>query len=104
MKGTPIHVRGAIVHNYYVNKFGIEKMYERIKDGDKVKFLYLSMPNPIKENVISFSNFIPKEFGLDRYIDYETQFEKSFIVPIQTILEAAGWTVEKQDSLEDLFS
>ena len=57
---------------------------EGIKDGSKVKFCYLKTPNPLRENVISFPQFLPKEFDLDTYIDYQTQFDKTFKEPLKT--------------------
>ena len=62
------------------------------------------MPNPLRDNVISSFSNIPKEFNLDDYIDYDMQFEKTFMAPIKTILEAIEWHVEKQSTLEDFFS
>lgn len=102
-KGCPIHVRGCILYNDYLTKKGLEKQYEQIKSGDKIKFVYLRSPNPIHENMISFLSVLPKEFKLEDYIDYDTQFEKVFLKPIETILEAVGWTSKKVDNLESFF-
>lgn len=104
LKGTPIHVRGCILFNNLINSKDISDKYLKIEDGSKIKFVYLVLPNPIHENVISFPNFLPPEFDLHEYVDYETQFEKAFIAPLKTILDAAGWSVEPQNSLDDLFS
>jgi DNA polymerase elongation subunit (family B) len=103
-KGCPIHVRGAILYNGYLNKKGLTNTYETIRSGDKVKFIYLKMPNPLRENVISFPGYLPKELALDQYIDYDTQFEKVFLKPLEIVLEAIGWSSTKIDTLEDFFS
>lgn len=103
-KGCPIHVRGCILYNNHLNKLGLEKQYEQIQSGDKIKYVYLKSPNPIRENVISFPVALPKEFALQDYIDYDTQFEKVFLKPIETILEAVGWSSSKIDTLESFFS
>jgi DNA polymerase elongation subunit (family B) len=103
-KGTPIHVRGAIVYNHHLKQFQLEKKYQRIQEGEKIKFTYLKMPNPMKEDVISFSTRIPKEFKLDDYIDYDVQFEKAFLEPIKIVLDCMKWRAEKTSSLEDFFS
>lgn len=103
-KGCPMHVRGCILYNNYLRQNGLDKKYESIKSGDKIKFLYLKFPNPIKENMISFPNVLPKEFGLDKYIDYETQFNKVFLSPIDNLLGAIGWSAEKVDSIENFFT
>ena len=62
-----------------------------------------SQPNRIGENVISYLNTFPKEFGLDKQVDYELQFNKSFLEPIKVIMDVIGWQPEKIASLEFLF-
>jgi DNA polymerase elongation subunit (family B) len=102
-KGTPIHVRGALLFNHHMKKVGLDKTMEQLKNGSKVKFCYLKVPNPIMENVISFPQFLPKEFGLDEYIDYDTQFDKTFKEPLKMITDVIGWNLEKVNTLEDFF-
>ena len=102
-KGTPIHVRGALLYNHHVSDLFLDKKYSQISSGDKIKFSYLRLPNPIKENVISFPDFLPQEFKLHKYIDYDTQFDKTFIEPLNPILEAVGWSVKEQNTLEEFF-
>jgi len=103
-KGTPIHVRGSLLYNKYLKDFKATNKYELIENGSRIKFCYLKLPNTIKENVIAFPDVIPREFALDRYVDYEKQFEKTFVEPLKLILDAVGWTVEEQLTLEDFFS
>jgi len=103
-KGTPIHVKGAIHYNDQLKKHKLEKKYEFIKEGEKLKFTYLKTPNPIRDSVISYPTRLPKEFGLHEYVDYDLQFSKTFIEPIQVILDCIGWTAEKSSSLEDFFN
>ncbi len=102
-KGTPIHVRGALIYNHNVKKLNLDKRYPMIQDGEKLKFTYVKQPNPLKDNVISFPTRIPKEFDLQKYIDYDIQFQKGFIEPIKFILECIGWEIEKTNSLENFF-
>jgi DNA polymerase elongation subunit (family B) len=102
-KSIPIHVRGALVYNLYINKLGLEKKYPIVKNGDKIKFSYLRMPNPIGSNVITAPGMLPKELNLDRYIDYDMQFEKTFIEPMKSITDNIGWSISKQQTLEDMF-
>ena len=102
-KGTPMHVRGSLLFNHYLKQKNLEGKYNVINNGEKIKFCYLKNPNPIHENVISFINEFPKEFGLSQYIDYDLQFEKSFIEPLKAILDSIGWSVEKTATLESFF-
>ena len=103
-KGTPIHVRGALLHNHYVKKNVLESKYSYINNGDKIKFCYLSKPNPIRENVISFMGELPTELGLNQYIDYTLMFDKSFVEPLKAVLDAIGWSVERHATLESFFT
>ena len=103
-KGTPMHVRGALLYNHYVKQKGLDKKYAYIQNGEKIKFCYLKDPNPIRENVISFIQDFPKELNLAKYIDYETQFNKAFVEPVKAVLNAIGWEVERRISLESFFT
>ena len=103
-KGTPIHIRGALLFNHYVKEKKLDNKYSLISNGEKVKFLYLQKPNIIQENVISFIQDFPRELGLEKYVDYDLQFDKSFVEPLKAILDAIGWNVEKTVNLELFFS
>ena len=102
-KGTPIHVRGALLYNHYIKKFGLDKKYQPIRDGDKIKFVYVKKPNPFQEDVIAFPQELPKEFGLEAYIDYDKQFEKVFADALQIVIEPLEWKTQEESSLEDFF-
>ena len=103
-KGTPIHVRGALLYNHFIKEKKLDKKYAAIQNGEKIKFCYLKLPNPMRENVISYIQEFPKELGLDKYIDYELQFNKAFLEPMKVILDAIGWKVEKTITLESFFA
>jgi DNA polymerase elongation subunit (family B) len=102
-KGTPIHVKGAILYNHKLKQMNLTKKYPLVQEGEKVKFTYLKMPNTFKDSVVSFPGRLPVEFGLQEFIDYDTQFEKTFLEPIKVILDCMGWKTEKCSSIEDFF-
>ena len=102
-KGTPIHIRGALLYNHYVKQHKLDNKYSLIQNGEKIKFCYLKKPNIIHENIISFIQDFPHETNLAKYIDYDLQFEKAFLEPLKAILNAIGWGVEKTVTLEAFF-
>ena len=101
-KSTPIHVKGSLLYNNLLKKHKLKK-YEVIQDGDKIKFITLKEPNPIREKVISFSSRLPKEFKLHQYIDYDEMFIKSFLEPLRFIVKAIGWDFERKATLDEFF-
>ena len=103
-KSTPMHVRGSLLYNHGLKQHKVTNKYSPINDGDKIKFAHLSKPNPIGENVISFNGQLPPEFGLTKYLDYDTMFQKGYIDPLKAILDTIGWKVERVATLEDFFS
>jgi DNA polymerase elongation subunit (family B) len=103
-KGCPIHVRGSLLYNAIVVTKNLDKKLQLIKEGEKIKFLFLKEPNPIHSNVIAFPQSLPEELDLKEYIDYDTQFEKSFVEPLKIILDSIDWKTEQTSSLEDFFS
>ena len=102
-KGTPIHVKGAILYNLHLKKSGLDKKYPMIQAGDKLKFTYLKQPNPFRDMVVSYPGRLPPEFGLHEYVDYEMQFEKAFLEPVKIILKCINWNHEKINSVEAFF-
>lgn len=103
-KGTPIHVRGAIVYNHLLEKHKLTKKYQTIKEGEKIKFCYMKTPNPFQENVLSIPTVLPKEFGFEIYIDYDTQFDKTFVEPLRNVISTINWNTEPVATLESFFA
>lgn len=101
---TPIHVRGALVYNSILNKRKLTNKLQPLRDGDRLKFCYMRVPNPAMQNVISVENQMPEELSdLNAYIDYDKQFEKAFKVPLKNITDAIGWKLERINTLEAFF-
>ena len=100
----PIHVRGAIAFNLKLERMKLTKKYQKIKEGEKIKYCYLKMPNPLHENVISVLHNLPREFNLGLYIDYDLQFQKAFLDPMRSILNVIRWKEEPRNSIEDFFT
>jgi len=107
IKGTPMHVKGALVYNYLLKKNKLINKYPLIQEGDKIKFLEIRTPNPYQSNVISFMTRLPTEFDLHKMINYDIMFDKSFVEPLSFILQKIGWDVDRsygtQTTLEHLF-
>jgi len=103
IKGTPIHVKGALIYNHQLKQFKLHRKYPLIQEGDKIKFLKLIEANPFKFDVISYVTKLPSEFKLQEYIDYDIMFQKTFLDPMSFILNSIGWTTEKTASLEAFF-
>ena len=103
-KSTPMHVRGSLLFNFLLKEKKVLHKYNLINDGEKIKFVYLKLPNPITENVMSFITEFPEELGLKEFVDYDTMFTKAFLDPLQVILDVLGWKTEKVTTLDDFFS
>ncbi|MDA8552633.1 DNA polymerase [bacterium] len=103
IKGTPIHVKGALIYNHQLRQFKLSKKYPIIQEGDKIKFLKLVEANPFKFDVVSYVTKLPSEFKLQQYIDYDVMFQKTFLDPMSFILNSIGWSYEKKASLEAFF-
>jgi DNA polymerase elongation subunit (family B) len=106
-KGTPMHVKGAILYNHFSNQKRLTNKYPLINEGDKIKFLNMRTPNPMQSNVISFITKLPKELDIHKYLDYDMQFDKAFVEPLTFIMNQIGWTIDRsygtQTTLEDFF-
>jgi len=102
-KGTPIHARGGLLYNKLLLDLSLQKKHQPIGNGEKIKFVYLRTPNSLHENVISFPEYLPEEFGLHKYVDYDMQFQKTFLDAIEPVLNAIGWSSKEIATLNDFF-
>ncbi len=97
--GTPVHVKASIVYNNYLKANGLDTKFPLIFDRDKIKFAYLKEPNPTKAAVIAAPRMMPKQLEIDDHIDRSLMFEKTFKAPLQSILQAIGWSIEERSVL-----
>jgi DNA polymerase elongation subunit (family B) len=102
-KGTPIHVKAALVYNKLLEDRNLDKSYAHIYNGDRIRFAYLQYPNPILEHSIACASILPQEFNIHAYIDYEKQFQKTFLDPLRHILDAIMWSLRQDGSLDSFF-
>lgn len=70
-----------------------------IESGDKVQMVLLKPGNPFGQNYFAYPEFFPEELGLGKWVDYQAAFEKSFIDPIQSILDVVGWSHKRRVNL-----
>ena len=107
IKGTPMHIKGSLVYNHMIKQKKLEFKYQYIQEGDKIKFVELRQPNPLGCNVISFMGKLPNELDIAKYIDYDSQYEKSFVDPLSFVTDKIGWKIDRsfgtQTTLESFF-
>ena len=94
-KGAPIHVKGAILYNHLIKRHKLGNKYPNIMEGDKIKFLHLKTPNVYQSTAITFSTRLPKELDFYSIIDYDVQYEKSFVEPLKFITDKILWNIDK---------
>jgi hypothetical protein len=106
-KGTPMHCKGALLYNHYVKENKLINRYPLINEGDKIKFMYMRTPNRMQTNVITYITKLPKELDIHSQLDYDKQFDKSFVEPLVFIMNQIGWNIDRsygtQTTLEDFF-
>ena len=104
---APIHVKGAILYNYLVEKNKLGNKYPNIQEGDKIRFLHMKEPNIYQSSSFSFITYMPAELDLHKFIDYDHQFEKSFVEPLKFITDKINWLIDSsygsQGTLEEFF-
>ena len=91
------------MYNHLLQENKLTKKYPLILEGEKIRYAYLKEPNPTISNCIAVAQFLPEEFDLKPFIDYDRQFEKNFLSPLTAILDVIGWEAEKVSNLEAFF-
>jgi DNA polymerase elongation subunit (family B) len=93
MKGTPAHVKAAITYNQLLKKFNAPFKYEPMKDGDKIKWVYLKK-NPLGLETTGFTGHSdPPEINefIQQYIDYDLIWEKELNNKLDDFYKAMNW-------------
>ena len=106
----PINSRASLIYNEFIKKHNLEGSFNLIHAGDKIKYIYLKTPNTLGEtivnstgrsikktypNVIAFIDYNFIQYIKD-YIDYDTQFEKTLIKPLEFMANAINFTVKEK--------
>ncbi len=102
-KGAQAQVRAAVVYNRMIAEAKLDDKYSPIHAGDKVQYWHLRKPNPARDDVIACSTILPRELGVDSYIDRDKQFDKSFVDPLKLVLDVIGWEATHTPNLGDFF-
>lgn len=92
-KKTPIHLKAAMVYNRLLDRLGLTTQFEKIKSGEKIKWVYLK-PNPYDLEFIAFKDYNdPSEIVdfIHSYADKSMMFEKEAKTKIQQFYTALGW-------------
>lgn len=103
IKGAPIHVKAALMHNHIIHTWDLERKYKPLSSRNKIRYVLLKEPNPFQSTVIGFQDVIPQEFELEKYLDKAEQFHKTFLGPLELVLESINWHLDAGDSLEAFF-
>ena len=68
----------------------------------------MKQPNIYQSSAFSFITSMPKELDLLNKIDYDVQFDKSFVEPLKFITQKMNWLIDdsygQQGTLEDFFT
>lgn len=102
--GTPANSKAAINYNNQLRKYELTNRFAPIEEGDNIFLLALKIPNPTPFDIIAHTGVLPKEFGLDKYIDYATMFGRNFFNPVKSYADTVGWKAEDTADLEDFFA
>jgi len=92
-KGTPAHVKAALTYNQLLKYFNAAYKYEPMKDGDKIKWVYLK-PNPLGLESVGLTGYNdPKEIldVVEEHIHYDLIWEKELENKLDDFYKAMGW-------------
>ena len=104
-KGMPIHIKAAYFYNTLLDKNNLASKYEYISNGDKVRYMYVMLPNKYGANTIGYKYYYPPEFDKSFQPDIERMFEKIIFSIIERFYGAVNWNIQSPGKLvqTDLF-
>ena len=106
--GTPAHVKAAIAHNQLLVHFKCAAKHAPMRDGDKIKWVYLKQ-NPFGLDAVGFKGHDDPDEIMDlvrTYIDYDKIFERELLKKLEDFYGALGWgaVLSSQKTAEQFFS
>lgn len=100
-KSINIGTKAAQACNEYIEENNLQSKYSFIQSGDKTKRLFLVEPNKFHSNIVAYTtdSFVHE---LDGLVDYDTQFQKNFLKPLELMVEPMNYDLEKEtENLDD---
>ncbi len=103
--GAQAHVRASIAFNKALIDMKIDHQYQKINQGDKIRYAYIKVPNIFGIEVMAIKDKMPDCINKNIQVDWEVQWQKCFTSQLEKIFERIGWTMSEDDvSLEDFFT
>lgn len=105
---TTAYAGAAIRYNHMLKSMNLDKTYETIKSGTKVKWYWIGR-NKYNYKTMAFLDEFPEEFKELFPINYAEMFEKTVMSPIESLYDCIGWSIppitnETCTDLIELFS
>lgn len=106
VKSMPLHVKAAYMHNTLLNLLKIDKKYEKISSGDKIRYFYVKQPNRYGISAIAYKYYYPEEFAKIFEPDHDVMFDKIMFSAIERFYDSVDWSIQKPGEVTqcDLFS
>ncbi|NBO99112.1 MAG: hypothetical protein EBU90_03160 [Proteobacteria bacterium] len=106
VKSMPLHVKAAYMHNTLLNLLKIDKKYEKISSGDKIRYFYVKQPNRYGISAIAYKYYYPEEFAQIFEPDHDMMFDKIMFSAIERFYDSVDWAIQKPGEVTqcDLFS
>ena len=92
-KGMLAHYRGSYYYNKLLDDLGLDSKYQMIRQGDKVKSLYIQSSNKYGLDVISYVDNYPEEFKDIFVVDNQIMFEKCIKDIVKQFYDALKWNI-----------